>query len=200
MLTDDELDQARGILIEHERMVLWLYCDSKGFPTVGAGDKVRNKTVLTMPFVHMADNRPAEQQEKADAYARVLDFFKSGLTANAYCAVSDLRLPVDFCMRRVTYRLQNEFVPAIEKHCPQFASFPLPAKLVLVDIAYNAGVFGFADFDTLIADCNSLQFAKASFEVHTKKDGEDPKKPATWGKRNRWRFVTMAQAAQAVRS
>lgn len=196
MLADSELDQACDVLIEHEGLIPWLYCDSRGFPTVGVGDKVSNTTLLTMPFVHLADNRPAEQDAKRDAYARVLNFFHRGLTASAYCACSDLRLPADFCRRRLVYRVKSEFLPAIEKRCLQFASFPIEAKLVLVDIAYNVGVAGFADFVQLIADCSSLQFAAASEQVHTAKDGEDPHDTKTWGKRNTWRRNTMLLAAK----
>jgi hypothetical protein len=198
MLTDDELDQTCDVLIEHEGLIPWLYCDTRGFVTVGVGDKVSNTTVATMPFVHLADSRPAEQNEKLDAYAHTLDFFLSGLTAGAYRAVSDLRLPADFCRRRLAYRVKSEFVPAVERNCPQFASFPLGAKLVLVDIAYNVGVAGFADFQFLIDCCNESQFDLAAAHVHTKKDGENPKDWRTWGKRNMWRRSTMLLAAQVL--
>ncbi len=200
MLTDDELAEACAVLVGHEGLVPWLYCDSRGFVTVGVGDKVTPASVLTMPFVHMADSRGAEASEKLHTYARVLDFFKPGLTAQAYRAVSDLRLPVEFCKRLLAHRVVSEFVPAIEKHCPQFAEFPTQAKLVLVDIAYNVGTAGFAAFVQLIADCNSLHFARAALQVHTEKDGEDARNPETWGARNMWRHDTMLAAAKAVQS
>lgn len=195
MLTNDELDQVCDVLIEHEGLVPWLYCDTKGYVTVGVGDKVSPQSVLTMPFVHLANNNGATADEKANAYVKVQRFFHKGFTASAYTAVSDLRLPADFCRRRLAYRIKSEFVPAIEKHCPQFASFPLQAKLVLVDIAYNVGVAGFAMFDDLIRACNGGRFIDASNEVHTEKEGEDPRYPNTWGKRNTWRRVTMIEAA-----
>jgi GH24 family phage-related lysozyme (muramidase) len=198
MLTGDELDQSCDILLEHEGLIPWLYCDSKGFVTVGVGDKVSPQSVLTLPFVHLADNRPATTEEKATAFTRVQDFFCKRLTASAYCAVSDLRLPVDFCRRRLAYRLKSEFVPAIEKLCLQFASFPLHAKLVLIDICYNVGTASFASFVELIADCNLLQFANASNEVHTQKEGEDPSDTKTWGRRNTWRRKTMLVAAKEI--
>ena len=196
MLTDDELDQVCAMLGEHEGLVPWLYCDTRGFVTVGVGDKVSEKSVLTMPFVHLSDSSPASADEKANAFVRVQNFFVKGLTASGYRAVSDLRLPADFCKRRLAARVTGEFVPAIEKQCPQFESFPVQAKLVLVDIAYNVGTAGFAAFQQLIADCDSRNFTQAAFEVHTAKDGEDAKNPQTWGIRNTWRFSTMALAAR----
>ena len=198
MLTDDELDQVCAMLGEHEGLVPWLYCDTRGFVTVGVGDKVSPQSVLTMPFVHIVDSTHASADEKSSAFVRVQNFFAKGLTASGYRAVTDLRLPVDFCRRRLVYRLNSEFVPAIEKHCPQFASFPMQAKLVLVDIAYNVGCAGFAAFQQLIADCNSRLFADAAEQVHTAKDGEDPRDLRTWGKRNTWRLQTMASAAKAI--
>jgi GH24 family phage-related lysozyme (muramidase) len=200
MLTADELDQVCDVLIEHEGLIPWLYCDSRGFVTVGVGDKVGAETMLTMPFVHQSNNKPAESDEKITAYARVQDFFHKGLTASAYSAVSDLRLPVDFCRRRLVYRLKSEFLPAVEKQCPQLATFPIYAKLALVDIAYNVGIHGFAAFTELIACCNSRHFAVASECVHTKKEGEDPKRPETWGKRNRWRRESMLLASTITRT
>lgn len=193
MLTSEELDQACDGLIEHEGIVPWLYCDTRGFVTVGVGDKVGANSVLTFPFVHLADARPAEADEKLTAYARVQDFFKKGLTASAYTAVSDLRLDAEFCRRRLAYRLKSEFVPAVEFCCPQFATFPTAAKLVLVDIAFN-DVLGFSQFTQLIADCNDGHFAQASLHVHTAKEGEDPRRPETWGRRNRWRYNMMLLA------
>lgn len=196
MLTDNELDQACDVLIEHERLIPWLYCDLRGFVTVGVGDKASATSVLTMPFVHLLDGSAADAEAKQTAFARVLGHFAKGLTADAYRACSDLRLDPAFCRRRLVYRLKSEFVPAIEKHCPQFASFPLLVKLVLVDVCYNVGTVGFAAFDYLIALCNSGQFEAAAEHVHTKKDGEDPKNPETWGKRNTWRRNTMLEAAK----
>lgn len=198
MLTDDEFNQVCDVLTKHEGLIAWLYCDSKGFVTVGVGDKVSQASVLTMPFVHLLDGSAADAEEKQTAYTRVLGLFVKGLTASAYRACSDLRLPADFCRRRLKYRVTSEFVPAIEKQCPQFADFPTPAKLVLVDIAYNTGTAGFAAFQQLIADCNAGHFANAAEQVHTQQDGEDPRNPETWGTRNMWRHDTMRDAALAV--
>jgi len=195
MLTDEELDTVCDVLVEHEGMIPWLYCDNRGFVTVGVGDKISVHAALTMPFVHMADGKHATADEIERAFYRVQAFFHEGLTASAYIACSDLRLPVDFCRRRLSLRVQEEFVPGVVKHCPQFASFPLAAKLVLVDICYNVGVIGFAKFDLLIFSCNARQFLVAAKEVHTRKKGEDPKDVTTWGKRNTWRRNTMLQAA-----
>jgi hypothetical protein len=198
MLTSDELDTVCDVLVEHEGLVPWLYCDSLGYVTVGVGDKVSERSCLTMPFVHMANSNHATSDEKLAAYARVRAFFQPQppLTASAYTAISDLRLPLDYCRRRLKMRVENEFVPAVAKYCPRFASFPLAAKLVLVDICYNVGTAGFAKFVALIACCNSMRFAAAAECVHTQKQGEDPKDIHTWGKRNTWRCNTMLQAAE----
>lgn len=198
MLTDDELDTVCDTLIEHEGLIPWLYCDSKGFVTVGVGDKILQSSMLTMPFVHLLDGSAADAEAKQNAYARVLGHFAKGLTAGDYRACSDLRLDPAFCRRRLAYRLHSEFLPAIEKQCPQFAGFPTQAKLVLVDIAYNVGTVGFAAFQQLIVDCNAGHFANAAEQVHTQKDGEDPRNPETWGTRNMWRHDTMRAAALAV--
>jgi GH24 family phage-related lysozyme (muramidase) len=197
MLTDSELDQTCEVLIKHEGLIPWLYCCTKGFVTVGVGDKVSPKTVLTMPFVHLLDGSHAMTEEKSQAFIRVQNHFAKGLTAGDYRVCSDLRLDEEFCNRRLRSRIKSEFVPAIEKHCPLFANYPTRVKFVLVDIVYNVGVVGFAAFDQLIIDCNSLQFSKAAEQVHTQKEGEDPRDPKTWGRRNTWRRNTMLLAHSA---
>lgn len=196
MLTADELAQVCDVLIEHENLVPWLYCDSRGFVTVGVGDKVTASTVVTMPFVHRLSGEGASTGEKLAALVRVQDTFRKGFTASAYRACSDLRLSAAFCRRRLEYRVKAEFVPTVLKHCPQAASFPTAAKLCLVDIAYNVGVVGFGRFQHLIAGCNSLHFFAVCDEVHTDKEDEDPKDWRTWGKRNKWRRDMMILAGR----
>jgi GH24 family phage-related lysozyme (muramidase) len=193
MLTDSELNEMCDVLIQHEGTVPWMYCDSRGFVTVGVGDKVSCDAAATMPFVD-GKGRPVCGEEKRIAWSRVVDSFKPGLDASAYSRVSDLRLPYDFIRRRLALRVREEFAPIVAKHCPQFVMFPTPAKLALVDIAYNVGVRSFGSFVRLIDYCNKLQFTLAAEEVHTKRDGEDPQNLATWGKRNFWRRTMMLQA------
>jgi GH24 family phage-related lysozyme (muramidase) len=191
MLTDSELDEMCKVLLQHEGMVPWLYCDSKGFVTVGVGDKVSCDGAATMPFVD-GKGRPVCGEEKRVAWSRV--FFRPHLDAATYALLSDLRLPHDYIVRRLALRVREEFAPAVVKHCPQFAMFPTPAKLALVDIAYNVGAQGFGAFAQLIVYCNKLQFALAAEEVHTQHAGEDAKDIRTWGKRNTWRRNMMLQA------
>jgi hypothetical protein len=193
MLSDSEMDQLCDVLIKHEGIVPWLYCDDRGFVTVGVGDKLTSNTAATMPFVDSA-GAGVDGEAKRIAYARVQDAYRQGLTADAYRACSDLRLPIDFCKRRLALRLKGEFLPAIACRCPDAANFPLAAKLVLVDIAYNVGVAGFNAFHSLIEACNALHFDKAADHVHTRKAGEDPQNSATWGKRNMWRYKMMLLA------
>ena len=198
MLTTAEMDQVCDVLIEHEGLIPWLYCDSLGYVTVGVGDKVTERTVTTMPFVRLSNGAAVDSEAKLAAFARVKAFFHAGLTASAYTACSDLRLSADYCRRRLELRVKSEFVPAVEKHCPQFERFPTEAKLALVDIAYNVGAAGFGKFQTLIARCNARHFGAAARAVHTKKQGEDASNVKTWGRRNMWRYTMMLQAWSAT--
>lgn len=198
MLTASEMDAVCDVLLEHEGLIPWMYCDVKGFVTVGIGDKVNASAVTTMPFVHMSDGRAATTEEKCAAWERTRAFFVPGLKASGYRAVSDLELPAEYCRRRMAMRIRSEFAPAVVRQCPKFESFPLPAKLVLIDICYNVGVGGFAKFRNLIKRCNALDFARAADKVHTKRVGEKLNDVSTWGKRNTWRRNTMLQAADVA--
>jgi GH24 family phage-related lysozyme (muramidase) len=196
VLTGADFDLILDVLIAHEGCVPWMYCDSRGFVTIGIGDKLTSDMAAVMPFVD-GSGSPVDGEAKRIAFARVQDAWQPGWRAGAYEALTDLRLPVDYCRRRVVLRLKDEFIPAIERRCHEAASFPTAAKLALVDIAYNVGVAGFGAFHKLIDACNARNWEEAAKHVHTRKAGEDPDDWHTWGRRNSWRRRMML-AAQAV--
>ena len=144
----------------HEGCTTWLYCDSRGYATVGIGNLVASADACAaLPWTGTDDPRAA--------YAAVLNAFgptKPG--ALAYRSISDLRLSVDFVVGLVSKRLETEFVPGIVGLCPAFDSFPLPARRALVDMAYNLGVHGLSKFPTMLAACNAGDWATAAVQGH----------------------------------
>jgi GH24 family phage-related lysozyme (muramidase) len=187
MLNDDWLSAMCDVLIKHEGITTWMYCDVNGYVTVGVGDLVRSPDcAAVLPFQH-ADGRHSTDSARREAWETVRHFYVSTRQAASYAPLTDLRLEVHFCIARLASRLRSEFVPCVVTCCPDFESFPCGAQQVLVDICYNVGIAGFAHFGRLIAACNAHNFAAAADHCHTRKDGENAADPRTWGKRNTWR-------------
>ena len=150
----------------HEGCVPWMYCDSRGFVTVGVGNLVSSpEHAAGMPFVHH-DDGPATPEEKATGWTQVQAVYDARKSAQFYSVISDLRLTQDFIRKLVTTRLAGEFLPGIVKLCRAFETFPLPSRRALVDMAYNLGVAGLARFPHMLAACNAGDWAEAAHECH----------------------------------
>ena len=153
-------------LEEHEGCTTWLYCDGRGYVTVGIGNLVASpEQCAAYPFAHK-DGSPATPEEKASAWAAVNDAFDKTRSAVYYTHASDLRLTTAFVRELVGKRLENEFIPGIRKLCHDFDAWPLPARRAIVDMAYNLGVGGLAKFHHLISACQARDWAGAAAQCH----------------------------------
>jgi len=150
----------------HEGCVPWMYCDSRGFVTVGIGNLVSSPAIAaTLPFRHV-NGEGALPTERETAWARVNDAYKPNRSAAAYREVTDLRLSQDFMRDLVASRLAGEFIPGIQRLCPGFDTMPLPARRALVDMAYNLGVHGLAMFPHMLAAVNAGDWEMAANQCH----------------------------------
>ena len=160
-------------LAEWEGETTWLYCDVRGLVTIGIGNLVKDADACAaLPLAHallLPDGSPAPEvteDNKRDAYCRVLNAFNSPKSANAYRAISDLRLTEGFVAQLVGQRLETEFYPGLLRLCPSFDGFPLSARRALVDMAYNLGVHGLSEFPHLLEACNAGDWAEAARQCH----------------------------------
>lgn len=153
-------------LVAFEGCVTWLYCDVRGFVTIGIGNLVGlPKTSAALPLRH-PDGRPAIPGEAETAWAHVTDAYRKDRLAAYYKACSDLRITVDDAKSMVARRLESEFIPGIKRICHDFDAWPLPARQAIVDMAYNLGVGGLAKFVRLIAACQGQDWASAAAYCH----------------------------------
>jgi GH24 family phage-related lysozyme (muramidase) len=151
----------------HEGCTTWLYCDVRGFVTVGIGNLVATEDVAAVhPFFHRADGSAATDEEKRAGWNAVKGAFDATKSAAFYESACDLRLPVEYVQGLVATRLATEFIPGIVRLCPQFSTFPLPARRALVDMAYNLGVHGLGMFPHMLAACNAGDWAMAAGQCH----------------------------------
>jgi hypothetical protein len=109
----------------HEGCCQWLYCDSRGFVTVGIGNLVASADAAkAYPFVHRDTNAWATDDEKAAGWQTIKDAFDATKSAAFYAGKCDLRLALDYVKSLVSTRLANEFIPGLVRLCPQFSTFP----------------------------------------------------------------------------
>jgi GH24 family phage-related lysozyme (muramidase) len=154
----------------HEGSTTWLYCDVRGFVTIGIGNLVKTPDdAVKLPFtIHGTDGKPASVAQKRIAWTKVSDAYSPKLSAEGYRRLTDLRLSQAFVRELVNRRLERDFLPGIRRILHDFDSFPLPARKALVDMAYNLGVGGLAKFHKLIAACLARDWATAARECNRK--------------------------------
>lgn len=153
-------------LVQFEGCTTWLYCDTRGFVTIGIGNLVSSPDACAkLPLVG-ADESPASDEAKRAAWACVTDAFTSEKSAEFYRHLTVERLPLSEAQALVAQRLELEFIPGIRQLCHDFDAWPLPARKAIVDMAYNLGIGGLAKFHNLISACQNQDWAAAAHECH----------------------------------
>jgi GH24 family phage-related lysozyme (muramidase) len=177
----------------HEGCVPYLYCDLRGFVTVGIGNLVRSPDhAASLPFAHH-DEVPVTTDEKRSAFVTVQDAYQKGLLASAYASLTSIRMNLDACVSLLERRLSEEFFPAITRMFPDCYAWPSPARRATVDMFYSLGIYGFVHGFPMLTwqlqrpvNQGGPDFYACADECHRRKDGEDAANPATWGPRNSW--------------
>lgn len=154
-------------LIQHEGMTTWMYCDVRGFVTIGIGNLVKTPdAAAALPFHHLGNGSDATDEEKRASWAFVNDAFTKGKSAHYYRSLTSLRLTEAFAIELAEQRLEEDFLPGIKRLMHDFEEYPLPARRALVDMAYNLGVGGLAHFHNMISACLERDWATAAKECH----------------------------------
>lgn len=166
-MTTKEFDAYFQALANWEGVVDYLYCDTIGLVTVGIGNMVKSAEDMDNLCMDVND-LPASREQKREAWGIVKKAYRPGKGHAFYRPLTRLRMPVDEIRKLLSHRLENGFLPGIAKEIPEFPSFPIQAKLALVDIAYNCGLGGFRKFVHLIKACNRKDFTTAALVCHRK--------------------------------
>jgi len=194
-VTDDILIlQAVVDLETYEGFVSWLYCDDRGFVTVGIGNLVRSPDDAVALPMHWKDTgKTATDEEKRAAWIAVNDAFRKTAGAVHYRRCSDLRITNAFALELVKQRLQSEFLPALRKLYHSFDTWPKSAKRAEIDMVYNLGVHGLSKFANHVAALQRGDFTTAAAECVRSEPGATAaicRKP-----RNKWAVRMFDQAA-----
>ncbi|WNG29458.1 hypothetical protein F0U62_39795 [Cystobacter fuscus] len=127
-----------------EGIVAYMYLDTKGYVTVGAGNLLNTaKDAQALPFQNKDAGRAATPEEIATAFQQVKQM-KKGMWFTEYAQRPMIALTDQFIRDLVKKRLDTEFLPVIrETFKPHFDSYPLCVRRALLDIAYNRGAYSF---------------------------------------------------------
>jgi GH24 family phage-related lysozyme (muramidase) len=149
-----------------EGCTTWLYCDSRGLPTVGIGNLVASpKDCAALPFAHPSGT-PATEDEKRDLWKAVVNAFEKGEGAGFYRTLSTLAISRAFAYELAAKRIERDFIPGIKRLCHEFDEWPEQAQRAIVDMAYNLGIGGLSHFVNFLGACQSRDWATAAKECH----------------------------------
>jgi GH24 family phage-related lysozyme (muramidase) len=186
-------------LLNHERNVLWFYCDNKGWVTVGVGNLVKTEDdVVRFPMVHMDGGEQATLVEKRLAWRLVHNQYReaANYVADYYRHFTTIRMLGEDSRLFLIKRLQEEFIPACRKAFPEFDHWPMSARRATVDMAFTLGANDLVvDYPTLTKALRCTRFDIAAKECHRKKSSEDASNPSTWKGRNLWTYNMYMEAA-----
>jgi GH24 family phage-related lysozyme (muramidase) len=159
------LDQSVAQLQIFEGVVPWMYLDTRGFVTVGVGELLAAAgRAQTLPFLD-GTGAPVTPDLILAEFNRVLALAK-GQQADAYRAAASPTLSADSITGLLTAHVQI-FDGQLSAKFANYATFPDPAKLGLLDMIYNLGAQGlFAGYPTFMGDVINENWAGAAAQCY----------------------------------
>ena len=159
------LDDSLAHLEIFEGIVPWMYLDTRGYVTVGVGEMLATATrAQSLSFVD-GSGQPASPDAILTEYTRVSALPPARL-AGFYRAPSSPTLPhpaIDaLLMQHLTF-----FDTQLSQQFSNYAAFPDPAKLGLLDMIYNLGVTGlFRGYPTFMGYVQNQDWANAATQCY----------------------------------
>jgi len=133
------LEESLAQLKRFENAIPWMYLDTVGKVTVGAGLMLPTaQSATALPFQY--DGRPADAQEVIVDFRRVSSMVKGKAAGFYRSPMSVLLTPaeIDTQLRAAVTHLDQDLRKAI----PIWDALPASAKVALLDMAYNLGMTG----------------------------------------------------------
>lgn len=174
------LENMKQALLRSEGGKQYIYLDTKGFKTIGAGTKIDDKNTF-MQINWQVNGRPATEAEKQQAF-EIFELLKQKgkfgkeINAERYEDVSNLRIDEREISRLLEEHLRQD-LKKLKSGFPNFDNLPLPLKEVLLDIRYNTGSVRRSNWPNLYEAIEKHDTAWTANEVNRKDIGK---------KRNNW--------------
>lgn len=131
------LEKAAALIGPFEGRVSHMYLDSVGVVTCGVGcalPLIVDAQALRWQFPDGAEASPLEIEAEWQRVAAAVP----GRRAETYRGITALDLPDDEIDRIFRRRLRDK-LDHLAEHFPAIATFPEPAQIALLDLAYNLG-------------------------------------------------------------
>jgi GH24 family phage-related lysozyme (muramidase) len=172
-----------------EGEIPYMYLDTRGYVTVGVGHLLADvKAAQALGFVYREDQKTTDQNgvirvtakkgDKATAEVIAADYAsvqkkKAGLLASLYKSATRLELP-DAELVAILEADVNAKEEGLLKSLPEYRSYPVSARLALLDMAFNLGVSGLINgFPTLRESVKKRDWAAAAKQCHRKGPSEE---------------------------
>lgn len=159
------LDDSLAHLEIFEGTVPWMYLDTKGFVTVGVGELLASAAKAeTLAFVD-PDGESSAQDAILDEFNRVSGLVPAKVAA-FYRSPTSPVLP-HAAIDTLLMNHLNFFDAQLAARFPNYADFPDPAKLGLLDMIYNLGQVGlFQHFPHFMAVVDKQDWLGAAANCH----------------------------------
>jgi GH24 family phage-related lysozyme (muramidase) len=184
-------------IIAWEGVVPYMYLDTEGWVTVGAGNLLKhiepttagdNLAAKTHPFVNMDTGKAATPQEITDAFNKV-KAMPAKMFYTEYALRPKIALTDAYIKQLAKTRYETEFLPAVKAGFPDFETYPRAARRGILDVTYNVGVSVPKKWTNLIAAVKARDWQKASVECRTRPQNKEDT-------RNEWRKALFLHAAK----
>lgn len=139
-MTEDFQKQARELIKSGEGCIRHMYLDSLGNVTIGIGNMLSEDEAVALPFIVEESGEEAAEEEIRAEYQRVRGQ-ESNRLASYYAPYCRLVLP-DHEIDRLLDEHIAQFVQGLMFDFKEYESYPLGARLGLLDMAFNLGNFG----------------------------------------------------------
>ena len=159
------IDDSVAKLTYFENSIPWMYRDENGYVTVGVGEMLTSGSkAQALAFVDAAGN-PANTSAILSDYLRVIAL-PPAMDANSYHTATSLVLPAATISALLTASVQDSD-SALNDRFNNYAAFPDPAKLGLLDMIYNLGSHGlFSGFPSCLGYVDKTDWANAALQCH----------------------------------
>ena len=163
-MTDALLQEIVERTIHFEGSVAWMYLDSFGNVTVGAGHRIFNQVeALALPWRWAALTLATEQQAIRD-YREILEA-NAGHIAAFYAPLTTCRLlPED--IREICRADITRCLTTIRTFLPRFDSLPNGVQEAIADIGINVGAHFLPHWPKLYAAIKAGDWAEAAVQSH----------------------------------
>lgn len=117
-----------------------MYLDSGANVTVGLGHRIPSpEEAKKLPFVKRGSSKPAHENHIVNSYRKVQRFIDGRGFAHKYVGLTSIQVP-RATVTALAFDDIDQKLHEIGHFFPHFETYPLGAKLGLMDMVYNMGI------------------------------------------------------------